>query len=148
MGNGRQTRDCGGCRVCCTTPSIEALNKPAWTPCPHECEAGCSIYVARPDECRGYLCLWAKGELPEWAWPARTKLMVSRDDPAVPAVNVIEAEDGASLRGWGDRLVKLMARAAVVRITRSDGEVVQAASGSSRRALDRYARVQGAAWRR
>lgn len=106
-------RECAGCRVCCTATSIPEIEKPAWTPCPSECEAGCSRYADRPQVCVDYRCLWLKGELPEWAWPGRTGLMVSSDDPALPVVNVLGLP-GAEASYWGHRLVTWLARERVV----------------------------------
>lgn len=136
-------RECGGCRVCCTGLSIPELEKRAWQPCPHECAAGCAVYATRPRTCAEYRCLWLKEELPAWAWPARTGLVVSRDDPTVPTVNVVEAAAGAARSYWGERLVKYLARAAVVVVAGPTGSA-QVRSARAIRMLIAHARRTGA----
>lgn len=54
-------RECGTCTACCTVLGIPSLQKPAWTPCSNLCDKGCSIYDARPTECREYVCFWRQG---------------------------------------------------------------------------------------
>lgn len=64
-------RKCGTCRACCTSLIIDELNKPGFTPCPHECEQGCGIYAQRPGCCRSFQCLWLQGHLGEDDRPDR-----------------------------------------------------------------------------
>jgi len=54
---------CGECRACCTVLAIQQLEpqKPNWTPCPHECGNGCSIYQSKPEECNEYQCHYLEG---------------------------------------------------------------------------------------
>jgi len=54
---------CGPCRLCCILPPIAALAKPPDTPCRHLVEAGCGIYLNRPEACRGFRCLWLSERL-------------------------------------------------------------------------------------
>lgn len=49
---------CGSCRACCTVLGVKKLHKDDYTPCQHECAAGCAIYSQRPAECAKYECLW------------------------------------------------------------------------------------------
>ena len=63
-GKSQKPRPCGGCRVCCHTLEIGALNKPKWSNCQHACLAGCGIYSQRPQECSDFQCLWSTRELP------------------------------------------------------------------------------------
>lgn len=64
-------RTCGDCQMCCTTFPIHALEKPAFTRCPNQCEAGCSIYNNRPVECRQFVCMWLNGIFDERDRPDR-----------------------------------------------------------------------------
>ena len=50
---------CGNCTMCCKLMAVEALHKPVNTRCTHCIPGGgCKIYDRRPQECRGYECLW------------------------------------------------------------------------------------------
>lgn len=73
-------RSCGTCTLCCRLPDIDYFEKPADEWCKH-CVAGqgCSIYSARPEVCRQFVCLWLVNETlcDEWE-PARSKMMVYR----------------------------------------------------------------------
>ena len=61
-------RNCDDCRVCCTVLGVkdvpvvagesEVEFKETWTPCKHECKAGCAIYKDRPTACRTFECAW------------------------------------------------------------------------------------------
>jgi hypothetical protein len=55
------TKSCGGCTACCTIMSVEAVNKPTYTPCQHICQQGCSIYSEKPSECSVWECAWKSG---------------------------------------------------------------------------------------
>ena len=50
-------RECDGCTSCCELPIIQELEKPQNTLCDHA-NAGCDIYATRPQQCRGFTCLW------------------------------------------------------------------------------------------
>ena len=52
-------RACGTCNMCCKVFDIPALEKPAGAWC-QNCKpgAGCTIYDARPDQCRAFFCYW------------------------------------------------------------------------------------------
>lgn len=61
-------RSCGPCTACCVLPRIRPEDfppdgKPGYSPCPHVCGSGCSVYEDRPDVCRDYVCLWREGLL-------------------------------------------------------------------------------------
>lgn len=69
-----QTRPCNGCSVCCVMPGIDPsvilpgeirIEKPACVACPHINSKGCGIYSNRPEICKGYMCLWSIGFIPE-----------------------------------------------------------------------------------
>lgn len=79
------TRSCGTCTFCCRLPEIEAFDKPANAWCQHCVEGkGCSIYEARPELCRDFLCLWMTDVRlgPEWK-PGAAKLMAYRQGPQI-----------------------------------------------------------------
>lgn len=61
-------RRCGDCTACCSVLAVGEIQKKAWTPCEHcqprrssRRDAGCRIYVTRPEGCRTYQCLWSLG---------------------------------------------------------------------------------------
>ncbi|WP_105383073.1 YkgJ family cysteine cluster protein [Neorhizobium alkalisoli] len=74
------SRTCGTCTLCCRLPDIDYFEKPADEWCKH-CLAGqgCSIYPARPEVCREFVCLWLASEAlgDEWE-PSRSNMMVYR----------------------------------------------------------------------
>jgi hypothetical protein len=55
------TRSCGPCQACCAAKEIPAAASPPWTPCQHQCSAGCAIYDRRPAGCAAYTCAWVDG---------------------------------------------------------------------------------------
>jgi len=55
---------------------VAGLGKPYYTPCPHECSKGCSIYGNHPDDCKHFECLWLSGAIKgEQRRPDRLGLM-------------------------------------------------------------------------
>lgn len=59
-------RECGDCTACCTALRIDELNAPAYTPCQHLGDKGCSIYEDRPHHpCRVFTCAWLQGHMGE-----------------------------------------------------------------------------------
>jgi hypothetical protein len=73
-----QDRGCGGCTMCCKLLSVEELETPPLSWCPH-CitTAGCGIYADRPTECRQFYCeyLLDAGMGEHWK-PSRCKMVV------------------------------------------------------------------------
>ncbi len=57
-------RECGDCAMCCHLLSIDSIQVPADTRCPHQTATSCTIYADRPDECRDFECLWLQGHVP------------------------------------------------------------------------------------
>jgi Fe-S-cluster containining protein len=55
---------------------VTVLEKPMHEWCPHVCSRGCGIYETRPDECRGFVCSWLAGALPEHLKPNKVKAMM------------------------------------------------------------------------
>lgn len=73
-------RSCGDCTACCTVLTVDTpgFKKPPGTPCTHLTSLGCGIHVIRPDICRTWFCVWRRvAELPDWARPDRSGLLVS-----------------------------------------------------------------------
>ncbi len=58
---------CRSCTLCCTLPTIEALNKPAYQPCCHLKDSGCALFghEARPQTCIAYTCAYLSKRLGE-----------------------------------------------------------------------------------
>ena len=69
-------RDCGDCQVCCEVMSVQALAKPANTPCMHQCKSGCAIYGKRPKECKSIRCGWLDGVGDEDQRPDKSGFML------------------------------------------------------------------------
>ncbi len=79
----RGSRTCGTCTACCTIVGVVELNKPNYTPCSHECKAGCAIYSTRPVSCRVWSCNWLYGREPggdERRRPDQLGLMFTHED--------------------------------------------------------------------
>lgn len=55
-------RECGECKVCCVTPSIDTpeIQKLAASPCRYSLGGGCDIYDSRPPVCRAFFCGWRR----------------------------------------------------------------------------------------
>lgn len=91
----RQTgRTCGDCMGCCERPSVEALDKPQCQVCKHVQPSGtkpgrCGIYDKRPFECRGFMCAWLHGLVPDGRLPKTQEqfdLDREKDPNAMPFV--------------------------------------------------------------
>jgi len=56
-----RARECGGCQVCCITPTIDSadIQKDCNSPCRH-LQGGCDIYETRPQVCRIFYCGWRR----------------------------------------------------------------------------------------
>lgn len=54
-----QPRECGSCSACCHVLPVDDVNTVFMDDCQHQMEGGgCSIYDARPLNCRGFQCFW------------------------------------------------------------------------------------------
>ena len=69
-------RRCADCRECCIVMSIEEIEKPHDTACPHLCQKGCGIYPERPDECRQFTCMWRESLVPSWMKPNKVHAVI------------------------------------------------------------------------
>ncbi|THD38243.1 MAG: YkgJ family cysteine cluster protein [Sphingomonas sp.] len=73
-------RECGGCTACCFEITIDdpKLAKPPRETCVHCTANGCSIYAARPQDCRTWYCLWRRvADLPDHLSPDKSGLLTS-----------------------------------------------------------------------
>jgi hypothetical protein len=74
-------RTCGECSLCCQLLYVPEVDKPAGEWCRH-CkpgQGGCGIYEQRPPVCRDWICQWLNGNLPDYWYPLRSKLVL--DNP-------------------------------------------------------------------
>lgn len=72
--------------------------KPARTPCPHECRAGCGIYADRPEPCRVFQCGWLAAQ--DWEPEARLPRAMRPDLSGV----VLEVNSVGYIVAHSDRL--------------------------------------------
>jgi hypothetical protein len=79
-----QGRNCDSCALCCKLLSVAELDKEPLDWCPHcTSRTNCSIYAARPTECRQFFCQYLLDERlgPHWK-PTRSKMVVSWEEYA------------------------------------------------------------------
>jgi hypothetical protein len=102
MNAAAEPRQCGACTACCFTHAVTAIGKRSREWCPHcEIGVGCSIYLDRPEQCRGFSCLWLRGGWgDEQDRPDRLKVVVGGiavnvGGRRVKLVQLIETEAGA-----------------------------------------------------
>ena len=92
------TRKCGSCSECCTALKIEALDKAAGEPCPHDRGRGtrrCTIYKDRPPECEKFSCGWQQKVLPSSMRPDETGLVLTVQRGKIGPILVLhESEEG------------------------------------------------------
>lgn len=71
---GERVSFCRTCTYCCTLPEILALDKPAYRPCRHIADGGCSIFgqPERPGACLAYSCAYLTARLADS--PDRNKI--------------------------------------------------------------------------
>jgi hypothetical protein len=69
-------RECGACSVCCITPEIPELEKPAGKTCFHLSGGRCSVYADRPKMCAEYRCAWLMGHGTNTDRPDRSGALV------------------------------------------------------------------------
>ena len=72
-------RACNSCTMCCKLVAVSELKKPPQRWCTH-CRpgTGCKIYAERPQECRGFTCLYlvASGLSEDWQ-PETAKMVLA-----------------------------------------------------------------------
>ena len=91
-------RDCGGCTVCCTWPTINKpeIQKVSGSACRHCTGGGCAIYDTRFPVCRSYYCAWRTVDIFDDGWrPDRSGVM-----PYVETEGISEDFDLSGYKGW------------------------------------------------
>lgn len=96
-------RNCGSCHACCIYLTIDELQKPDYTPCPHLSHLGCKQYEQRPATCHDFVCLWKMGRFPQDMRPDRCGLLahLAVNEIGGWGVNVVECTPGALNRAAG-----------------------------------------------
>lgn len=114
-------RKCGDCTACCTVMGVPELEKPGDEKCPNEGAKGCGIYGSRPESCRGYECLWLRGEFNEDERPDQVGLLFNRGE-------IVGVGDVMMGRVVVDDSIMLdptnAATTMVARLTRSEDQIV------------------------
>ena len=75
----KKSLSCRGCTACCHVLEITEINKTVYSQCEHVCSRGCVIYEARPEECRGYSCLYLLDAMPPEFRPDRVGVILDID---------------------------------------------------------------------
>jgi hypothetical protein len=73
-------RECGACTACCFEITIDdpMLAKPPRELCVHCTAQGCSVYTARPADCRSWFCAWRRmAALPDHLNPGACGMMAT-----------------------------------------------------------------------
>lgn len=95
-------RVCGTCSLCCKLLGIGELNKRPGAWCA-SCSPprGCTIYDARPAECRDFACVWldSPGLSDEWR-PSRSKIVLYAIDGGA---RLIAHVDPGSPNAWREQ---------------------------------------------
>jgi len=68
MDDKHKEKECGDCHLCCKLPQLNDLDnnmiKPSYSWCKNcTIGKGCDIYETRPDNCKGFKCLYKMGLL-------------------------------------------------------------------------------------
>jgi hypothetical protein len=90
-----ERKRCGDCQECCVALSIEEIDKPAGTPCSHQCAGGCAIYKARPQACRDYKCVWLQTNMEMDLRPDKCGVILEQRDTKLGKDTVIARETRA-----------------------------------------------------
>ncbi len=84
-------KECGSCGLCCKVMAIRELKKPAGTWCKHWGKGiGCTIYATRPQECKGFNCIWLVSKAPPSFFPKTCKAVLA-------VCRVIPGEEGIGI---------------------------------------------------
>ena len=111
-------RKCGSCTECCEKLGVTEIDKPEFTPCPHQLDHKCGIYATRPKSCRTYNCLWLQGVGPSSLRPDKSRVVLTGttavwktaegESIEVPIIQISELADNSTLRGrvkpWMEKL--------------------------------------------
>jgi hypothetical protein len=99
--NTADQRSCDQCTACCFTHAVSTVKEGGeW--CRHcDVGAGCRIYLSRPEQCRGFSCLWLQGrwgdedDRPDYLKVVVCELAVPMGNRRITIVQFIETERGA-----------------------------------------------------
>ena len=61
-------RNCKKCTLCCEYMEVQGVAT-HFEVCPNTNYRGCSKYAERPDTCKQFFCMWARGEIPQYLYP-------------------------------------------------------------------------------
>lgn len=91
---GKTTRRCGDCQLCCKLLPMPELNKADNTRCQHQqASHGCKIYARRPSSCRLWSCRWlAMNDTADMRRPDRVHYVL---DPIPDYITVVNNATGA-----------------------------------------------------
>jgi hypothetical protein len=113
-------RECGGCTICCKLVGVDEIGKPAGEWC-GQCEIGkgCRIYLARPEPCRAFRCLWLQiDNMPDELRPDRSRVVLTTTTDGENVVAIVDPREthrlstgmmGNYLHGMGERGVGIIA---------------------------------------
>lgn len=123
-------RQCGTCVECCVVPEAPYLDKARLERCSKLGETkGCSDYENRPEECKGFHCMWLLDGLDKELRPDRCGLIVATNLEAfrkvgIPHTVVVwETWRTAATYGAGGRLVDFIARTHAVVVNTYEGQM-------------------------
>ena len=85
-------RPCNGCTECCSVLGVKPINKAPWVSCEHLCEAGCGIYLKRPEICGEFYCLWQCGLGTMDERPDNLGVIFAPTDGVVPFTKEVEVQ--------------------------------------------------------
>jgi hypothetical protein len=90
--------------------AVQAIGKPMYVHCPHQCNKGCDIYDSRPSECASFKCQWLYGRLREQQRPDKLGLMftVNVELEGKPTLLICETRKGAAEEYGVDKLSYLI----------------------------------------
>jgi len=100
-------RSCSGCTLCCKLSGIPELQKPPLQWCSHcDPRSGCTVYAARPQSCREFICAWRAGYGPEAMKPSKVRLFAAMEALPDGQGNLWHFDvDGARPDAWREPLV-------------------------------------------
>lgn len=105
--------------------AVDEIDKPRMSPCPHECQEGCSIYAERPSGCRTFACTWLLGFGKPAHRPDRSGLLVYGDEAEMGDTLVVtELHPNVMRSTKAQSLMKELRRTGIgLYIRRADGVV-------------------------
>lgn len=122
------SRECKGCRVCCTMLLIPEFKAPPGVHCQHECEIGCAIHETKPASCKSFVCGYLGSGLDESYRPDNLNVMLSvYSTPLGKCLVAHETQPGAF---WKEK-----AKSFAANVARREDAFVLIFSGKERQVL-------------